>query len=214
MAGLLMFPAVLAASFVLVAATRSYWANALAIGLPLVAALGLVGASYAAESSALVQSFATEPGGRIILAENTTRAAQAFFPTGSGPGSYVRVYAWFRGSEQLGHSYANHAHNDYLEVFLETGLLGGALVLAFVAWWVVRTGQAWRRSDVDSGWAKASSIVVGIGLAHSLVDYPLRTPALLAVFVLSAVILGSARRDGAALPERSEDLSSRGVAGA
>ena len=33
----------------------------------------------------------------------------------------------------------NHAHNDWLELMLETGLLGLVLVIAFFVWF----GRAW-----------------------------------------------------------------------
>ena len=60
------------------------------------------------------------------------------------------------------------------------------LLAALVSWWVARSLRAWTGGDE---WAKAASIVTGVVLAHSLVDYPLRTPALLLCFLFHCVLL-------------------------
>ena len=92
--------------------------------------------------------------------------------------------------------FVNHAHSDYLEVFAETGLLGAVLILAFLAWWGLRSARAWRDARPDGYWTQAASVVVGIILAHSLVDYPIRTPAIMALFVFYVLVLAESRDAG------------------
>ena len=111
------------------------------------------------------------------------------WPVGSGIGSFNRVYRLFEDPDAVTNVFVNHAHNDYLEVFAETGLLGIVLILVFLAWWSLRSAQAWRDPRPDSYWAQAASVVVGIILVHSLVDYPIRTPAIMALFAFYVLIL-------------------------
>lgn len=67
----------------------------------------------------------TAPDGRVAFARNTTEAAKTFMPFGAGVGSFVPVYATFEKPQDLmSEGYANHAHDDFLEIWLETGAAG------------------------------------------------------------------------------------------
>jgi O-antigen ligase len=96
--------------------------------------------------------------------------------------------------------YVNHAHNDYLEVALETGLPGILLLLAFLAWFALAALTAWRSSAEGGNLARAATLVILVVLLHSLVDYPIRTAAVAAVFAASCALL---------LPPRVRRRSSR-----
>ena len=61
---------------------------------------------------------------RPIFARTTIEAAIANMPIGSGLGTFVPVYAMFEKPQDASPAYVNHAHNDILEVSLETGVLG------------------------------------------------------------------------------------------
>ena len=89
--------------------------------------------------------------------------------TGVGTGQYAAVYssvAMPRWQDPLG-----HAHNYYLNVLAETGLVGLAGYAAFV--WAVLT-TAWRGARRGSGWSRALGLgalgMLGHLLVHSLVD--------------------------------------------
>jgi O-antigen polymerase len=109
--------------------------------------------------------------------------------TGFGLGSWPAVYpAYARFDNGLA---ANHAHNDWAEWAAEGGLPFVAL-LTVLALWSIRPG-------LDSLW--------GIGIpavfAHSLVDYPLREPALaVLLFLMLGALAGRARTDGDRPPLR------------
>ena len=45
-------------------------------------------------------------------------------PVGAGLGTFVPVYAMFEKPEQVSLFYVNRAHNDVLELWLETGVAG------------------------------------------------------------------------------------------
>lgn len=108
-------------------------------------------------------------------------------PFGAGVGSFDRV---FRAAEPLalvGPRFFNHAHNDFLEAFLEGGWLAAALFLAFLAWFAVQARRAWGRKGSDL--ARAATIAILALLAMSSVDYPLRTETLACLFAFLCGLL-------------------------
>ena len=100
--------------------------------------------------------------------------------TGFGLGTWPTVYpAYARFDNGLA---ANHAHNDWAEWAAEGGFPFITL-LAMLAAWSVRPGT-------DSLWG----IGVPAVFAHSLVDYPLREPALaLLLFAMLGALAGRAK---------------------
>ncbi len=113
-----------------------------------------------------------------------------YFPIGSGIGSFTTV---FPPAEQLAWvkpTYVNHAHNDYLEQLIEVGIaapISWALIVASLlrplrAAWRGRTGQSGRI-------ALASAAILFLIAAHSVVDYPLRRPAIAAVAMVALAAL-------------------------
>ena len=195
-AGLLLFPMALAAALLIASARSSGWLRRSVLVLP-VASIGLLlVAAYRSESGAFMTRFGAEPGGRLEIGRTTIEAAMSSWPVGSGIGSFNRVYRLFEDPDEVTNVFVNHAHNDYLEVFAETGLLGAVLILAFLAWWGLRSVQAWRDARPDAYWTQTASVVIGIILAHSLVDYPIRTPAIMALFVFYVLTLSEPRAAG------------------
>jgi O-antigen ligase len=122
----------------------------------------------------------------------TGRAAREFLPVGSGIGTFQQIYREHEDPAGVGRFFMNHAHGDYLELALEMGVPGLLLVLAFILWWLRRTFILWSRDDVDP-FARAATIAVGAMLAHSVVDYPLRTAALSAVFAMCCGLIADPR---------------------
>ena len=114
---------------------------------------------------------------------NTFDLVRRTFPVGTGLGSFPSVYPLIEDPASVDLFYVNHAHNDYLEILLEGGLAGVVLVAAFLSWWAIVAVRAWRSRSGDQ-LARAATIASGAMLAHSVVDYPLRTAALATVFAL------------------------------
>lgn len=128
--------------------------------------------------------------GRFTFAQATLRAAADVFPVGSGIGSFVPFYAMMETAADVGPSYVNHAHNDWLELWLEAGVPGLILAILFLAWFTTATYRTWRQNEsgIDGLLARAASIAVALLLAHSLVDYPLRTTALACLFAFACAM--------------------------
>lgn len=134
-------------------------------------------------------------GDRVVMASTTIEAARAYMPLGSGLGSFVPVYAMFEKPEDALDTYVNRAHNEILEVWLETGVLGLALTVLFVIWLVRRSVEIWRSapapgaSQLDWSLIRAATIASALLLAHSLVEFPLRTGAIMAIMAFACALL-------------------------
>ena len=118
---------------------------------------------------------------RTAIWSQTLKILGDTFPFGTGLGSFREVYAFYEDPTVVDRWYVNNAHSDYLELFLELGLPGLLLILAFLAWWFVQTKKVWQSANVDFI-ARAATIASAAVLAHSLVDYPLRTAAIGSIF--------------------------------
>lgn len=111
-------------------------------------------------------------------------AARAFWPVGAGLGTFVDAFAVYEPAAHLSPHYLNHAHNDYIEIALEAGIVGLALVAAMVAFSLHVARQAWfgkRRAFGQSlGGTPARLVAIPplLLFAHSFFDYPLRTFAI------------------------------------
>ncbi len=155
------------------------------VGVLLALELGL----YAALSR-----FETDPMSdlRWTMVEIGRHVIAAWWPWGSGLGTFVDAFAAHLPLEEVGGTYINHAHNDYVELLLEAGL-PGALVAAFfiggVLWalWRVLT------MHIESHSTRLLALAAAVGmitiLLHSLVDYPLRTGGVSVAFGMLAGVL-------------------------
>ena len=131
-----------------------------------------------------------------FISPQVAQAAQDFLPLGSGLGSFDPVYRSYEPVETLRAAYFNQAHNDYLQLWLTTGWLGIALVIATFVWWGRRSWSAWRAvSHRDRDLQRAASVALLLIAAHSAGDYPLRTEAMAVVFALCCAILDGAAQE-------------------
>ena len=159
--------------------------------------LGRIGARFAGGS---------EP--RPEIWRDTVYAIGQYWPWGSGIGTFVPVFAAAERLEAVDSSFPNRAHNDFLELTLEAGIPGLALLavlIGMLAWrWAIRwRAAAAPQERAELAFAAATLVLLG---AHSIVDYPLRSMALATLAgAASGFILAPARhRGGAVSPGRVE----------
>jgi O-antigen ligase len=201
-AGYALLPISLVAAFVVYRRTvrRPIGRAWLAAGAAALVVFGAVALRGPLSTQALSLDLSNESSSRRVLSQNTIKAIEASFPAGTGLGSFVDIYRRFENPNRVLRQYANHAHDDYLEVTLELGLPGVLLMLSFILWWLRASLRVWR-SDLPGGdLGRAGSAIVGIMLLHSLVDYPLRTAALSALLAAACALM----IPGRARAERSE----------
>ena len=188
---LLVVPVLLATGLMIPVGWRLRW-----VGVPLVV-LALAGAVAALSTNPLNSTSASSAKefslqSRQYIWRTTAAAIAETFPVGTGLGSFQQVYRLQENPDRVDATYVNHAHNDYLELALELGLPGILLMLAFFAWWGRRLAQIWS-SNLSSPFDRAATIASAAVLAHSVVDYPLRTSAMAAVFAMCIGILARFR---------------------
>lgn len=114
---------------------------------------------------------------RWLYATTTFAAIVDNFPVGTGFGTFRYAYAPYEGVENVYQKYVNHAHNDFLEIILE----GGVIALILLIYSAFTIGRCMRQSS-ESIFARLCSVSVCAVLLHSLVDYPLRTMAVSITF--------------------------------
>lgn len=189
-AGLLLATTVLGAAMVFAWHRSGRWgdrrprANLPLLGALALAAIATVNYAWAGIAARLER----DPLGdlRWQYLRHGSEAAREFLPLGSGFGSFRAVYAPFEPVGDMVASYALHAHNDVLELAIEAGVPGLLLAVALVGLLAAALRKV-RVAGRDAVPTMAPyALAAGVPLAHSFVDYPLRT---LAVAVLFALLL-------------------------
>lgn len=190
----LLLPELAVAALILFAqAGRTGWI-AVGVGVALVGALVLIALTNPVVQSTLARFHDLGQDDRYSFWTGTLVAIHRYWPWGSGLGTFVPVYASVEDLDSVSFFFANHAHNDYLELLLE---VGAAAILLFAAYLAVLLYAA-RFALRGSGWqlrAAALAAIITL-LIHSAVDFPLRTFALSVIFgVLNGLVLplGSTR---------------------
>lgn len=122
-----------------------------------------------------------------------------YFPWGSGSGSFAEVFRANEPSALLVSTYANHVHNDWIEVALTFGLpslllfaAGSFLFLRSIIS-MVKTADSNRRFVV---FGKMAAFDISMLLFASFFDYPLRTPIMMSIFALLTLWLTAGESGG------------------
>lgn len=136
-----------------------------------------------------------EVEGRLQSWPTIVATAQTYFPAGAGLGAFDPVYRSVEPPETVGDTFVNAAHSEILQIWLEGGVLGVALLFAFLMWFGRAAIREWRMPLATADMLAQGAVVsVGIMLLHSLADYPLRTPALAGVFAVLCGFLGGEKK--------------------
>jgi O-antigen ligase len=125
---------------------------------------------------------------RVVLWEDTIQLVRDFPLWGSGLGTYRYIFPKYKSTKIQATYY--HAHNDYLELLAETGMIGFLTVMGLVGYLLVQVTIKWRRRK--NPYVKGM-VLGGIGslvaqLFHSLADFNMHIPANV---LLVSVIIGT-----------------------
>ncbi len=121
---------------------------------------------------------------RLIVWSSALTAWKDFWVVGTGPGTFIDILPLYSPPGLQG--IYDHAHNDYIEMMLETGIVGSACIISFgavLAFAVITSGFHGKRGIFKI--AVISSITTM--LVHSLFDFNLH---ILSNMLLFAVVLG------------------------
>ena len=129
---------------------------------------------------------------RAELRELSYRIASDYPLTGSGLGTYRWVLPGYK-DERFGSGFYEHAHNDYLEILGEQGVLGLSLVVIAVGVVAIRVLREYaRQQDPQTRGALFSCAVGCIALSlHGFVDFNFQIPAN-AMYFFALLGLGAA----------------------
>jgi O-antigen ligase len=165
-----------------------------AVGTVVLAAIALIAWMGAGKA---IERFSKLRPGDVSLGRRGTMfrgAARVFFDhpiAGSGVGTLVTVFPEFDTSYDG--KVVDHVHNDYIETLAETGVLGGLCGLAFL---LILFREAQKNFAAEQGHfsralhAGAITALSGL-LLHSFVDFNLRIPSNVLLFLLQAYLATS-----------------------
>lgn len=127
---------------------------------------------------------------RMLVLQDLEPVIRQHWITGAGPGTFAAAYSPYRSADVR--PYFDHAHNDYAQFLIETGVVGCALLALLAGTVLLHALRVLRRRSDPMAAALAFAGAMGltaIGI-HSLVDFNLRIPAVAAtLLVLMALAL-------------------------
>jgi O-antigen ligase len=156
--------------------------------LVLIFQVGMVGITRLAETDP-IQDYRGEIYGVTLT------TIKNYFPVGSGMGTFAPVYQQFETPRVIVAKYVNHAHNDWLEIALEGGAPALGLLGAFVLLYLRMVVSVSRMASnvAQHAFYRAALVAVFLLLVHALVDFGLRTPALMSFFSICCGIVVTSR---------------------
>ena len=137
----------------------------------------------------LIVRFGDLEDARPQIWSDSLYSIERFFPIGSGTGTFSEVFQLDETLENLMPRLAGRAHNEYLEVGVESGAIGWVLLFAWLTWALIFTWRSWRIQP------KLATLAVPLALLavslQSILDYPLRNVALMCVTGLLIAMLAA-----------------------
>jgi O-antigen ligase len=154
------------------------------VGLGAIAGLVAILGIYAMGSWTLLESRGIEDLSRMQMARTTMEGIGQNWLFGVGFGTFARAYPIYQDTSEIVRNYVNHAHNDFLELIFEGGILSVVLLLAYLCLVI------WQVASVRYNlFQKAAALSILFILVHSVVDYPLRTLAVAVPFIYFNALL-------------------------
>lgn len=126
---------------------------------------------------------------RWPTASRTMSLIWDYMPFGSGYGTFADVFMMGEDERTMRPAFMNHAHNDWLEILLEGGVLSIvalAAALIFITACLRRLVREWAFVDDRVVRTAAAACLIAM-LIHTGLEYPLRIQSLASVFVLLSV---------------------------
>lgn len=128
---------------------------------------------------------------RAPLRAATLELGRQHAPLGAGMGAFVAAFEQGAPDALLLPTYINHAHNDWLQWWMEAGWMGVAVLALALAVFATASIRALRHGGRDRWLAVAAMLGVVALMLHSWVDYPLRTVSLATVAATMVAIVVS-----------------------
>ncbi len=119
--------------------------------------------------------------------ETYSNCRPRLFPVGTGFGTFTEIFKQHEPDALLRTSYFNHAHNDFLDLYL-TGGVAALVILSAAIFGIAKIGiyviSFGRTRNKEILLAQMSFLIILMFAGASIADYPLRTPFLSTVFII------------------------------
>ncbi|KPF93962.1 hypothetical protein IP81_00300 [Novosphingobium sp. AAP83] len=163
-----------------------------AAGLASVVLIGLIPMLGETRLGTIADRFEQGDGQRSLIWEDARFAAQRYWPVGSGMGTFDEVFQVDESLEYISPRRAGRAHNDYIELAIEAGGFGLAVVLGWVAWIVF---AAWRAVLTPQRWTALAGAGILVAMAlQSTLDFPLRNQTMLCLAAFALLLIAPPRK--------------------
>ena len=195
--GMLAFGVQVIVLAVLLRPQRGAWKQPLAIGVFLVVMIGFliwIGGNELTRRLVSIQSETRQEltgGVRLTIDRDCLRMWREKPFLGWGLGTFPVVYPQFRTFYTR--FFVNQAHNDYLQLLVETGIVGLAIALCFLVLTFRRAlAKLENWTETVNGTLTVAALLGCIGiLVHSFIDFNLQIPANAALFYVLCAIAAS-----------------------
>jgi len=111
------------------------------------------------------------------------------WPVGTGLGTHPSIYPSYEKIKEVTHIYVPHLHNDYLELVLEMGIIGLIIIIVALGSVLHRAKSLFQFKPQGFEYSASALLGLLVILAHSAVDYPLRTISITAISALCVALL-------------------------
>jgi O-antigen ligase len=150
-------------------------------GLALLSVMVVVWAGTETIAARFAVADTVDLGGRLPIWEGSVRILQDFWLTGSGLNTYG-VATLFYPAMITGH-HLGEAHNDYLQLAVEGGLLLGIPILVAIVTFTLMVRRRFMASKGSAYWIRLGAVagLIAIGV-QSVVEFSLQIPGNAALF--------------------------------
>ena len=148
----------------------------------------------------------SDVSGRLGIWRDTVHIVQDFPLTGTGLGTYATAILGYQNSELARGWLA--AHNDYLQLAAEGGLLLGVPIVIAMFFFVREVRRRFREGadDTQTYWLRAGAVTGLVAIAaQEVVDFSLQVPGNVALCVVLAAIAVHQPNRNHRLRERADD---------
>lgn len=128
---------------------------------------------------------------RVNVYSDASDIAVSYLPFGTGLGTFPEIFRLYEDGSSVSNTYLPYAHNDYLELIVEFGLLAPLWMAAFFVWMLDRAIIALRqKNNGHQFWTMIGALLALTAIVlHSVVDYPLRTISVAVLFAFAIALL-------------------------
>lgn len=145
-------------------------------------ACAMLASGFEGIQARLGEHLVTDAEARNTFARSALKAANEFWPWGSGMGSFEAVFPRFQSPLSIG--YIEYVHNDYVQLLMELGFAALVVMGAYVALFVsqlirlIHMYRIERRLSSDAALQCFCGISALAFLLHSWVEFNMHIPAL------------------------------------